>query len=142
MFNTFTTNFPTISFVTYKMSDFENFNFMECSYNVHKYFLMIKYHYNDIILNTSIHTKNQLSRISSSYFRFYGYFGRTESRFAIPSFSKVPLTDITMEVGRVVSVGDDTASVRVRESSLQTSPRGLCLCLRTRREGGNARKTS
>lgn len=67
MFNTFTTNFPTISFVTHKMSDFENFNFMECSYNVHKYFLMIKYHYNDIILNTSIHTKNQLSCISATF---------------------------------------------------------------------------
>lgn len=89
---------------------------------------------------------------SSAAFDFIDIFGASvaANRFAIPmhtSFSKVPLPDISAEVGRVVSVGDDTSSVRVRESSLQTSPCGLCercLCLRARASGeeGKVCKTS
>lgn len=34
MFHIFTTNFPTIPFVAYKMLDFKSFNFIERSHNV------------------------------------------------------------------------------------------------------------
>lgn len=93
-------------------------------------------------------TRYQVSRISSGDFFFYGYFRRIRRGESLCDISayfvfKGATPGYNRGSWSCRQRRRRYSSVRVRESSLQTSPCGLCercLCLRTRRKRGTRAK--